>query len=301
MPSTSTRERWLLPLGLFVLSFTWGYTWVVAKQALTYAPPFAFAAERSIGGALALFLALKLMGKPLKPAAPGATIIIGLVQITGFMSFSTWALVEGGPGKTAVLIFTMPIWTLILGWPILKERIRGPQWLAAASTLIGLLLIIEPWNMHTTLLSKFLGVTAALCWAIGTVLVKRLRSKQQVDLLSLTTWQMLIGAVPLVLLALVVPERATDWSAIYIGILVFMSVIATAMCWWLWITLLDRVPAWEASLSVLGTPVIALISSRMVLGEGFTLGEVAGILLIGTGLALLSLIGWAASRRNAIK
>ncbi len=301
MPSPSFRDRWLLPLGLFILSVTWGYTWVLAKQALDYAPPFAFAAERSLGGALALFVALKLMGRPLKLTAPGATLAIGLFQITGFMALSTWALVEGGPGKTAVLIFTMPIWVLLLAWPILGERIRGTQWLAAASTLTGLLLIIEPWNMHTSLFSKFLGVMAALCWAIGTVLIKRLRAKQQVDLLSLTTWQMLIGAVPLVLLAVVVPEHPTDWSATYIGILAFMSVISTAFCWWLWITLLDRVPAWEASLSVLGTPVVAIVSARLTLGEDFSFGEVTGILLIGAGLALLSLIGWAASRRSAMK
>jgi drug/metabolite transporter (DMT)-like permease len=250
---------------------------------------------------LALFVALKLMGRPLRLVAPGATLALGLVQITGFMALSTWALVEGGPGKTAVLIFTMPIWTLLLAWPILGERIRGAQWLAAASTLTGLLLIIEPWNMHTSLLSKFLGVMAAVCWAIGTVLIKRLRAKQKVDLLSLTTWQMLFGAVPLVFLALVVPEHSTDWSATYIGILAFMSVVSTAFCWWLWITLLDRVPAWEASLSVLGTPVVAIVSGRLALGEDFTFGEITGILLIGTGLALLSLIGWAASRRGVMK
>lgn len=301
MSSALHRDRWLLPLGLFILSVTWGYTWVLAKQALSFAPPFAFAAERCVGGALALFVALKLMGRPLKLVAPGATLAIGFFQITGFMAFSTWALVEGGPGKTAVLIFTMPIWTLLLAWPVLGERIRGTQWLAAISTLTGLLLIIEPWNMHTSLLSKFLGVMAAVCWAIGTVLIKRLRAKQPVDLLSLTTWQMLIGAVPLVLLALIVPEHPTDWTGSYIGILAFMSVISTAFCWWLWITLLDRVPAWEASLSVLGTPVVAIVSARLALGEDFTFGELAGILLIGTGLALLSLIGWAASRRNAMK
>ena len=297
----TSRKRWLLPLGLLILSITWGYTWVLAKQALTYAPPFAFAAERCVGGALALFLALRLMGRPLKLVAPGPTLAIGLFQITGFMALSTWALVEGGAGKTAVLIFTMPLWTLLLAWPVLGERIRGTQWLAAASTLTGLLLIIEPWNMHTSLLSKFLGVTAALCWAIGTVLVKRLRSREPVDLLSLSTWQMLIGAVPLILLAVVIPERSTDWSAAYIGILAFISVISTTMGWWLWITLLDRVPAWEASLSVLGTPVVAIVSSRLMMGEEFKLSEATGILLIGTGLALLSLIGWAASRRGAVK
>lgn len=301
MPSLSSRSRYLLPLALLILTLTWGYTWVLAKQALAYAAPFAFVAERCLGGALALLLAVKLMGRPLKLVAPLPTLAIALTQVTGFMVFQTWALVEGGPGKTAVLVFTMPIWTLLIGWPILGERIRGKQWLAALSTLAGLVLIIEPWNMHSSLFSKFLGVMAALCWAVGTILVKRLRSRQQVDLLALTAWQMLLGAIPLILLAVLIPERATDWSVPYIGILAFMSVVSTALGWWLWIVILDRVPAWEASLSVLGTPVVAIISSRMMLGEEFKLSELAGILLIGGGLALLSLIGWTASRRNVIK
>ncbi|NNM80182.1 MAG: EamA family transporter [Gallionella sp.] len=290
--------RCLLPLALAILSLTWGYTWVVAKQALVYAPPFAFAAERCVGGALALLLAVKLMGRPLRLTAPRPTIAIALTQVTGFMAFQTWALVEGGPGKTAVLIFTMPIWTLLIAWPVLGERIRGKQWLAALCTLSGLVFIIEPWDMQSSLFSKFLGVMAALCWAVGTVLIKRLRFRQPVELLSLTTWQMVLGAIPLVLLALIIPERPTDWSVSYAGILIFMSVISTAMCWWLWITILDRVPAWEASLSVLGTPVVAIISSRMMLGEEFKFSEAMGILLIGCGLALLSLMGWLASRRS---
>src|SRR5665647_3397101 len=119
MPSAQSRDRWLLPLGLFILSITWGYTWVLAKQALSFAPPFAFAAERCVGGALAMFLAVKLMGRPLKLVAPWPMLAIGLTQVTGFMAFQTWALVEGGPGKTAVLVFTMPIWTLLIAWPVL--------------------------------------------------------------------------------------------------------------------------------------------------------------------------------------
>lgn len=293
-----SSRRWLPPLALLVLSLTWGYTWVLAKQGLAYAPPFSFAAERCVGGALALLLAIKLMGRSLKLVAPWQTLAIGLTQVAGFMVFQTWALVEGGPGKTAVLIFTMPIWTLLMAWPLLGERIRGKQWLAAASTLSGLLLIIEPWNMQSSLLSKFLGLMAALCWGIGTILIKRLRATTKVDLLALTAWQMVLGSVPLVLLAVAVPERPTEWTVSYMGILAFMSVASTAMCWWLWIYILDRVPAWEASLSVLGTPVVAILSSRLMFGEQFKGPEVAGILLIGGGLMLLSLIGWAASRRN---
>jgi drug/metabolite transporter (DMT)-like permease len=296
--SSSSLKRWLPAIALAVLSLTWGYTWVLAKQGLAYAPPFAFAAERCVGGALSLLVALKLLGRPVRLIAPGATLGIALTQVAGFMVFQTWALVEGGPGKTAVLIFTMPIWTLLLAWPMLGERVRGKQWLAALSTLTGLIMIIEPWDNHSSLFSKFLGLTAALCWATGTVLIKRLRGRQQVDLLSLTAWQMLLGAVPLVVLACIVPEHKTEWSLPFIGILGFMSVASTAMCWWLWIYILDRVPAWEASLSVLGTPVVAILSSRLTMGEEFKALEIGGMLLIGGGLVLLSLLGWAASRRN---
>ena len=292
------HRRWLPALALVVLSLIWGYTWVIAKHGLAYAPPFAFAAERCFGGALALIIALKIMGRPLKLVAPWQTIAIGLTQGAGFMVFQTWALVEGGPGKTAVLIFTMPIWTLLLAWPILGERVRGKQWLAAAATLTGLLMIIEPWDMHASLFSKFLGLTAALCWATGTILIKRLRATTSVDLLTLTAWQLIFGVMPLILLALIVPENPTHWTWSYVGILGFMSIASTALCWWLWIYILDRVPAWEASLSVLGTPVVAILSSRLTFGEAFKSTEIAGILLIGGGLALLSLLGWAASRRK---
>lgn len=296
--TSSSASRWGPVIALIVLSLIWGYTWVLAKQGLAYAPPFAFAAERCVGGALALFLVLKLLGRSLRLVAPRETLAIGLAQVTGFMAFQTWALVEGGPGKTAVLIFTMPIWTLLMAWPMLGERIRGPQWLAAGSTLAGLMLIVEPWDMHTSMLSKFLGIMAALSWAIGTILIKRLRSRHEVDLLSLTAWQMVLGAAALVILAVAVPERPTAWTVPYMGILAFMSIASTALCWWLWIYILDRVPAWEASLSVLGTPVVAILSSRLLLGEAFKATEISGIVLIGSGLALLSLLGWMASRRS---
>lgn len=292
-----TRHRWLPPLALALLCLVWGYTWVLAKQALDYASPFAFAAERCLGGALSLLLVLKLLGRPLRLVQPGPTLLIGLVQVGAFMMLQIWALVEGGAGKTAVLIYTMPIWTLLLAWPVLGERIRGPQWLAAGATVGGLLLIIEPWDMHTSLFSKFLGVAAALAWAAGTILVKRLRKRHAVDLLSLTAWQMLLGAAALMLLAAIIPQQPTRWTTSYLGILVFVSVFSTALGWWLWTWILDRLPAWEASLSVLGAPVVALVSSRAVLGEPFTSSEVAGILLIGAGLGLLSLLGWISSRR----
>ncbi len=286
-------------VGLVVLSLTWGYSWVAAKAGLGYAAPLHFAAQRAVLGGLALLVLLPLTGRSWRCALPRETLLIGLVQVTAFMLFQTWALVTGGPGKTAVLIFTMPIWTLLISAFVLREPIRGAQWGAALVTLSGLLLIIEPWQMHTSLLSKGLGLMAALCWAVGTLMVKRLRQRHPVDLLNLTAWQMVMGSLPIVVASWWVPEPATQWNLTYGAILLFMSLVSTALCWWLWLYILDRVPAWEASLSVLGTPVLAILFSRYATGEDFRQAEVAGILLIGIGLMALALHGWWLSRRAA--
>jgi len=291
---------WLPLAAIALISLLWGLTWVVAKQALVYAPPFALAAQRCIGGSLALLVIVKATGRRLVLVAPRQLLAIGLFQVSGFMMFQTWALVESGAGKAAVLIFTMPVWTLILARIVLGERIRGLQWLAAACALGGLLLIIAPWRLGGSGLGKALGVMAAVCWAAGTVLVKRFRVYHVLDPLVMTTWQMLIGTVPLILLSLLVPERATVWSGSYAAALAFMALGSTAIAWWLWSYILEKVPAWEASLSVIGTPVVAIVSSTLLLGERFRTVEVAGMVLIGAGLALLVLMGWLAARRQGV-
>ena len=45
------------------------------------------------------------------------------------------ALAGGGAGRTSVLVFTMPFWTMLMAWPVLHERVRGTQWLAVAFAL----------------------------------------------------------------------------------------------------------------------------------------------------------------------
>jgi drug/metabolite transporter (DMT)-like permease len=282
---------------LVVLTLLWGYTWIIAKQALDFAGPFHVGVLRTGAATIALFLALFALRRPLRPQAIWQTAVVGMFQTTGFIALSTWALVEGGAGKTAVLVFTMPIWTLLLARLVLGERIRPSQWLAALCALAGLMLIIAPWNMHASLFSKLLAVLAALSWALSTILIKRWRTALSSEVLALTTWQMLFGVAPLIVIAMLVPERPTDWTPSFAGIIGFMAVVSTAFGWFLWLYVLERLPAWQASLSILGIPGVAIVSSRWQLGERADLGELAGMLLIGVGLVTISLLNWRSQRR----
>lgn len=63
--------------------------------------------------------------------------MVGLLQTAGAYGFAMWALVSGGAGKTSVLVYIMPFWTLLLAWLILGERVRGIQWFAIGLSLCG--------------------------------------------------------------------------------------------------------------------------------------------------------------------
>ena len=296
--ASAPRARLSAAAGIVVLSLLWGYTWVLAKQALEFAPPLTMTFMRVAGGAIALFGALWLLRQPMALPAARHVTLISLCQVVGFMLLQTLSLNYGAAGKTAVLVYTMPIWTLLLAWPLLGERVRGGQWIAVVGILIGLLLIIEPWHLQSDWLSNTLGVGAAICWALGTVLVKKLRQQKRVNLLGLTAWTNLVGSVPLGLIAAYADEPPVQWTVVFVVIILVLTIVSTAFCWWLWTSILDRVPAWEASLLVLGTPVIAIICSRLLLNEAFNPVEIAGILLIGSGLLLLSFFSWLRERRR---
>ena len=54
MTNSDKFPRWQAMALIAALSLIWGYNWVMMKVAVTYAPPFAFAALRFLGGAVVL-------------------------------------------------------------------------------------------------------------------------------------------------------------------------------------------------------------------------------------------------------
>lgn len=282
-------------LGLALLSLIWGYNWVVMKSVLADVGPLTFTALRSALGAASLFLVLLWQGKPLRPVKPAATFLLGLLQTALFVGLTMAALVQGGAGKTAVLVYTMPFWVLLLAWPLLGERLRGLQWPAVMLACVGLLLILQPWHQMGNAASEGLAVAAGLVWALAALLAKRMGRTQQYGLLSLTAWQMALGSLPLVAAALILPEPPIHWTPFFVWALFYNVVLGNALAWWLWLYVLHTLPAGLASLGTLAIPVIGVLAAWLQLGEIPGRAEVGGMLLIGSGLALLAL---AALRRH---
>lgn len=273
---------------LALLTVLWGYNWVVVKIALEYAGPFQFLAFRMGLASLVLFGMARLLGLPLAMPHPRKTLMLGLVQTTLYGSLMTWALVRGGAGKVAILTFTMPFWMVILAWLFLGEKVRGRQWPIVFLALIGMTLILEPWQLKSDYFSNLLAVAGGLCWAISVLQIKKIHLHSQRQLFALTAWQMAVGSIGLIALAFIFPSHPIQWQPVFILTLMYSVVIAAALGWIMWFFILQRLPANISSLGTLAIPVVAAFSAWLQLHEVPTRVELAGIFLVCVALAGLA-------------
>jgi drug/metabolite transporter (DMT)-like permease len=289
------RAAWLPFAALALLALVWGYNWVVMKVGMKYAEPFTFAALRTLFGAIFMFGVLLLLKRRLRPQVLGLTILFGLLQTGGFVGLIMWAVSLGAAGKASILAYTMPFWLLMLAWPILREPVRGLQWGAVIFALAGLISILGPWNMHG-IQSSLLAVAAGFVWALSSIVVKIMRSRHDIDLLTLIAWQGLFGCIPLIIVALLTATKPVEWSGTFIAVLLFNVGPANALTWVLWLYILHSLSTGTAGLSSLAVPVVGVVAAWIQLGERPGLLEAIGMGLIVIALAILTAREVGASR-----
>ena len=285
-------------VALVLLTLIWGSNWIVMKQALVHSNPVVFNIERTWLAILVLFGALVARGGPLAPENWRVAAIAGFFQTTLNFGATTMALAGGGAGRTSVLVFTMPFWTLLIAWAVLNERVRGWQWVAIAAAFAGLVLVVEPWSWRGDLAPRLWAVLSGLAWAAGTVATKYYQKRERLDPLNFIAWQILLGVLPLMLLPIAFDLPATRWTYTQVALLLYVGGVSTAAGFLLWIAVLRFLPAGTASLNMFAIPVIALASSAVVFGERLSSREWTGIALIGAGLVIVAVVAWKGGRRD---
>jgi len=297
-PATPTRTRDLGILALVILGPVWGYGWVATKVALEFSDAMTFAALRVPLSAACLFLVMIVLRKPLRPPPLGWTMLIGLLQTTLFVGLVITALHSAGAGKVSVLTYTMPFWLLLLAWIFLGERLHGVQWLAVGLAFAGLILVVRPWAFESAV-SGLLTVLGGLSWAAAALVVKLMQRRHTVEVLSLTSWQMLFGSIPLIVLAALMYSGPPEWTFGFTWGLAYTVVLANAVAWFLWLYALHALPAGAAGLGTLSIPVVGVLAAWIQLGEVPTLVEGIGMVSIISALAVLAAYGLLAGRRGA--
>lgn len=289
--SPATTNRVAL-LGILAITVIWSLNWTVGKIAMRDGGPFAFSALRYVLGTAGLFALLVAQYRPLRPTPWLPTLGIGLSQTVGFQVFMQWSLVSGGAGKMALLAYSMPFFVIPLAWWWLDERPGLARWLCIVVAALGYLCVIAPWQPIGSPASVVMALASGLCWAIAAVISKwTFQHHPQVTPLDLTAWQMLLGTLALVVIALLVPERTIHWTMSYIGALLYSGLLASSIAWVAWAVVVRHVQASVAGLASLAVPVGGVLFAWALLGENPSLIDWFGILLIAGALVALNFAG----------
>lgn len=282
---TLPRSTWVL---LAALTLGWGCNWPMTKLALTEVPVWTLRGVSVAAGAAGMFLVAAAGGLRVLPARGQWRWL----SLTAVLNVTVWnLLVAHGllllpAGRAVILAYTMPLWAVLLSRLVLGERLTARRILGVSLGMLGMLLLIgdEFAALRAAPVGALMVVSAALAWALGTVLMKRFPTRLPVT--SFTAWQLLIGGAPIAVGALLFDWgewRPVSWRA---GVAVAYTVlVAFVLCHWIWFKIVSRASAGVSALGTLTIPVAGVFSSMLLLGERPGWQEYAAMLLVIAALA----------------
>lgn len=282
----------------FFLAFAWGLNWPAVKIALSAFPPFTL---RMIGlGSGGLLLMLIALGQRRSLRLPRRmwprVVIAGIFTVAVFNFATALAQLNTSTSRAAVLTFTMPMMSAVLSWLVVGEKMDRRKIIALSLGLVGVVILAWPvlsaaLVLHDARAYKGLifPLVAAFGWAAGSVYLKRWPVAG--DRIAISAWQLLIGAAFGAIGALIFGERLPDQR---LGIPVMLAlfhhiVLGTAIAYWLWFILSERVSATVASLTTLMVPVVGVLSAMALVGDRPTTTDWIGFLLVLGGASLIVL------------
>lgn len=268
---------------LAALSLCWGANWPIMKMVLSEMPPLYFRSTCLLLGGIGMLALARATGLSLKvPRGQwGRVLWLAAFNISGWNALVIIGVSLLPSGRAALLGYTMPLWSVLLSAIFLGDKLslRAVLGLLLGVSGIGVLVGGSFGGMLQAPLGVVCMILGAWSWAIGVVLFKRLPVAMPTS--SLTGWTMLIGSLPLLVLAvpLETSRLAVPSTGPILGML-YNIFIAFMFCYWAWNRIVLMVPVAVSSLSSLTTPLIGVLGGVVFLGEPLGWREVAASLLI---------------------
>ncbi len=264
----------------------WGFQQVTIKLAAPDVSPLMQAGLRSILATALLLAWARLRRVPLFDR--DGTLAAGLGA--GALFAAEFGLIYAGLAHTTasrmvVFLYLAPCLTaLMLPFFVPSERLSPLQWLGVLLGFAGVAFAFREGfagGGGSTLLGDAFGVLAAFLWAATTVLIRATRLARAKAEKTLF-YQLAVAAVALTALSL-------RWSATAVAVLAYQGAIVAFASFLAWFWLLTRYKAAQLSTFSFLTPLFGVASGVLVLGEALTPAFVVAALLVGVGIALVSL------------
>ena len=287
MPHTAVPRRAIFML--VALTLVWGTNWPLFPYAVREVSVWTFRSVAMAGAGLVLLLIARVRGASLQLPRKywGSVALATFFYLVIWNIASTYAAILIPSGQAAVLGFTMPLWSVLITWAVLGERMSRRLLLAIVLGGAGVALLMVPsFAAYAAAPAGFaLGLAAGIGWAIGTLILKR--GNVQVPVLVLTGWQLVLGAVPVAAAALVLGDGhwfVPSWQSI--AVITWIALVPMSIGNVCWFSIVGLLPANIAGLSSVMVPVVAMVTGAIVNGEPLGPLQLASMAMCVSGLVL---------------
>ncbi len=289
---TENRRLGLLALALTVFCF--GTLWTAGKFAIAHVPPLWFTAGRFAIGGLFVALLLAVCGRLRLPARADIPIVlsVGGLMFGVYSSVFQSALQHVHAGRATILGYTTAIFVTPAAALFLGERLTPLRLAGLLAAVAGFLALFNPleldWTDRGVLLGNGMIVFCVILWS-GVILHMRVH-RQVSDTLQLVPFFLLVACAVATCAALAfegLPGFELTETALWLYL--YSGIVASGLGNWGVTTAIRNLPSAVSTVGFLGVPVVALVISVLFLGETLTWSLAAGIVLIVTGIAIVTL------------
>ena len=268
-----------------LVPFIWGTGFVVAKGAIFEFPPILLMAFRFLVTSLVLVWFVK-------PPVGSLRALFQISLIASAIQYSlTFTGLKGLDAGFAALIVQLEVpFLVILGVVLLGEKPSVKKWIGIIIAFSGVGLLVGKVEFGNAWLSVSLVVLGAFTWAIGQILVRKLKD---IDGLTTTAWVAIFATPQLFIMSLLFENNQVDlilnanmavwWAVLYLGL------VMTALGYYFWYTLIRTYQVEKVAPFLLLLPVFSLAGGVIFLGEALSFMKVIGGLIVILGVAFVSL------------
>jgi drug/metabolite transporter (DMT)-like permease len=311
---------WLVLILLWIII---GSTYITIKIAIDTIPPFIMSGIRYVasGGLLMLLYILipsqnnnyqtnQNQNAPVSPKTKFESMlnkrqwkeatIIGSALILGGQGILTWGEQYLSSSVTALLFSTVPIWVLLLGKILYREKLKKFTVVGVIIGTIGFAILIFP-SLAAQVLEidspdaefEFVGiialVIAAISWSVGSLYSRK--ADLPFNVLISTGMMLFVGGFFLIVLSIVTGElQHFNVSAISIPSMtsLFYLITVGSAGWAGFFWVLRNTSASLANTFAYVSPVVAVIFGWAILSEAITPQIIIATGIIMTGVVLIA-------------
>ena len=271
------NSKTLAALGLVLVTFIWGATFVMVKDALNDIDPYFFAGFR-FGIATVLSFFLLNRDESLSQIEILGGLYCGIFLFAGY-AFQNYGLILTSPSRSAFITSVSVILVPLIQVFFLKRRVKNKLWMAIGLATIGLYMLLNPGSEKINL-GDIITFGCALSFAIH-ILFQDQYVNQRISIINFFFFQSLVVTILSFLFNGVFESSITQFSYSVISALLITGLLATFVSFLIMIWAQKILSPSETALIFSLEPVFAAMVAFLVIGESLGyIGWIGGLLVV---------------------